>query len=84
VYYRLTQDWQDLPEGSVISEVYFRRIFYLDKGNWEVIPDFEIKDMIKYEDENYCSQKGIEFLLFYTEKEQEIFLNKQVKNGVVS
>lgn len=79
VYYRLTQDWDGLPNGACISEAVFRNVYYLDKSLFEPIQDVEITDMIEYVDEGYCIRNGIEKLLFYTEFELQLFLDHQME-----
>lgn len=83
VYYRLCQQWQGLPEGSVITEAVHKAIFYLDKAMWEIICEDEIKDMVKYEDEAFCAKNGIEFLLFYNERELDKFLNSKFDAAII-
>ena len=74
--YRLTEDHGGLLEGSYVSEEKFRSIYYLDKPFFEPIQDYEVRDMINYENEVYCIENGIDGLLFYNEKELNSFLNK--------
>jgi len=83
IYYRLCQHWQGLPEGSVITEAVHKAIFYLDKCLFEVVTEQDIKDMIKHEDEGFCAPNGIEFLLFYNEKELDRFLNSKFDAAII-
>ena len=66
-----------MPAGSCIAEDRYKSIWYADKILWEPIVDYEIQDMIKYDDEKLCINLGVEFLLFYTPLELELFLNKE-------
>lgn len=77
VYYRLIQDFGGLPAGACITEDKFKGVYYLDKPLFEPINEFEIEDMIRYDDEKYCINLGVELLLFYTPLELELFLNKE-------
>lgn len=81
IFYRLTENWMGYDEGSCITEAKFKQIMYLDKPLFEPIMDYQIKDMLKWDGEVYCSSKGIEFILFYTPVELELFLNKNIDNG---
>lgn len=78
ILYRLTEDcrWLDLLEGSCVTEDKFKLVFFTDKALFEPIQEFEKQDMVKYEDDEYCMLKGIECILFYTQKELEKFLEK--------
>lgn len=78
IWYRLMEDcrWLNLLEGSCITEERFKKVFFTDKALFEPIQEYEIEGMIKYDDENYCVLNTIEFMLFYTQKELEKFLQK--------
>jgi hypothetical protein len=78
--YRLTQYLHGLPEGACILEFRYKALHYLDRCLWEPIQDYEVKDMIKYDDEKYCFLHNIECLLFYTEHELDKFLNKEYES----
>lgn len=82
ILWRLTQDWDGLPEGACFSEFRYKTIFYLDRPLFEPIQAYEIKDMIKYDDEKYCILHNIEFLLFYNETELNKFLNKEHESKI--
>lgn len=75
-YYRLIQDWGAMLEGSCITEEQYNKVYYLDRSLFEVINDYELKDMLEYKDEKYCINNGIETMLFYNDVELDIFLNK--------
>lgn len=81
VFYRLLENWLGYDEGSCITESKYKNICYLDKPLFEQVTEEQARDMIKFYDENYCSEKGIEFLLFYTQLELELFNNKNLENG---
>ncbi len=83
IYYRLSQQWHGLPEGSVIAEAVYKDIYYTDKALWEVICEEEIKDMVKHEDEGFCAANGIEFLLFYNQRELDKFLNGKFDAAII-
>lgn len=83
VYYRLCEPWQRLPEGSVITEGVHKALYYLDKALWEVIIEQDLKDMVKYEDEGFCAANGIEFLLFYSQKELDKFLKSKFDAAII-
>jgi hypothetical protein len=74
--HRLTEDYGGLLEGSCIADENFGKIYYLDRPLFEPIMELEIEDMIKYDDEVYCGENNIEYMLFYTEKELQNFLKK--------
>lgn len=74
--YRLTQDHGGLAEGSCITEDKFKSVYYLDKPFFEIIQEFEIKDLIPCENEAYCIENGIDAVLFYNEHELNNFLTK--------
>ena len=74
--HRLTQDFGELKEGSRISEGKFNFVYYLDRPLFEPILDFEIQDMIEWNDTDYCVDNNIECMLFYTQNELENFLKK--------
>ncbi len=83
IYYRLTQDHKGQCEGICILEYRYKGLFYADRCLWEAIQDFELKDMIKYDDEKYCMTHDIECLLFYTEHELDKFLNKEYESKLI-
>lgn len=66
-----------MPAGSCITEDKYRSVYYLDKPLFEPIAEYEVRDMIKYDDEKLCINLGVEFMLFYTPLELEMFLNKE-------
>lgn len=68
-------------EGSCITESKYKNISYLDKPMFEPITESQENGMIKWHNAEYCSHKGIEFLLFYTALEYELFINKNIDNG---
>jgi len=78
ILYRLTEDnnWLKLLEGSCLTEGKYKQVYYLDKISFEEIQDFERKNMIEYKDDEYMAEKGIEAVLFYTQKELEKFMEK--------
>lgn len=78
ILWRLEEDnvWQNLLEGSCITEERYNEVYFTDKCLFSPIQEYEIKDMIKYDDESYCKLNGIEMMLFYTQKEYENFLEK--------
>lgn len=78
ILYRLMEDskWLNLLEGSCITEAKFKQVYYLEKPLFEPIQDFEKADMVEYNDSEYCTEKGIETVLFYTQSELEKFLLK--------
>lgn len=67
-----------MPSGSCITEDKIKSVYYTDRVFWEPIQEYEIQDMIKYDDQKLCIHLGIEFLLFYTPMELELFLNKEI------
>lgn len=81
VYYRLTQNFDGLPNGSCISEATFKNVYYLDKPLFEPISEVDIKEMIEYVDKGFCSRNGIERLFFYTEQELKLFLEYQERTN---
>jgi len=76
--YRLMEDSErlNLLEGSCITEDLFSKVYYLDRPIFEVVQDFEITDLIKYNNEDYISEKGIECMLFYNQQEIAKFMEK--------
>lgn len=82
ILWRLTQDHEGLPEGACISEFRYKELYYLNRPLWEPIQEYEIQDMIKYDDEKYCFLHNIEYLLFYTEHELNNFLNKEYESKI--
>lgn len=78
ILYRLTEDcrWLNLLEGSCITEEKYDKVYFTDKSLFEPIQEYEKKDMIEYDDSEYCLLNGIECVLFYTQKELEKFLEK--------
>ncbi len=82
IWYRLIQDHEGLPEGATISEDKFNGIGYIRKTFFEPIEDYEIRDMVEYENEVYCIENGIDKMLFYNEQELENFLNKNNERPV--
>lgn len=78
ILYRLLEDcrWLNLLEGSCITEERFKGVFYTDRALFEPIQEYEIKDLIKYDNPDYCIANGIECMLFYTQNELEKFLLK--------
>jgi hypothetical protein len=76
IWYRLTQDHEGLLEGSTISEEKYKGIGYLSKCYFEPIEEYQLQDMIEYEDSIFCIENGIDRILFYNEHEQYVFLNK--------
>lgn len=78
ILYRLTEDSNrlNLLEGSSISEERYKAIFFTDRCLFEPIQGYERKDMKEYNDESYCVIKNIECMLFYNDKELEMFLCK--------
>ena len=82
ILYRLVQDWHDIPEGACITQEKYRLVYYTDRALFEPISDYEVQDMIEYEDKDYCAGIGIERLLFYTEFELQKFVDKIIDNGI--
>ena len=82
ILYRLTQDLGGMPEGSCISENKFRGVYFTDKACFEPIEEYQKKDMIEYEDDDFCSSMGIECILFYNEQELDRFLKTTFENGL--
>jgi hypothetical protein len=78
ILWRLDEDsrWAGLLESSCISEERYKSVYYTDKPLYSPIQDFEVQDLIEYKDEAYCIEKGIEKVLFYTQNELDLFLNK--------
>lgn len=74
--YRLTQDWHGLFEGVCVTEAQFEAVFFADKALFEPICDYDKKKMLEYEDDSFCSSMGVQCLLFWSEKELNIFLDK--------
>jgi hypothetical protein len=83
VCYRLCEPWQGLPEGACITEEVHKAMYYLNKCLFEVVTEQDMKDMVKYEDEGFCVANGIEFLLFYNEKELDKFLNTKFDAAII-
>jgi hypothetical protein len=77
IYYRLVQDHEGLPEGATITEDKFKSIPYLSKCYFEVVEDYQVRDFVEYENDNYCVEHGIEKMLFYNERELDLFLTKR-------
>jgi hypothetical protein len=75
--WRLTQYHEGLPEGATISEAKFAGIGYLSVCYFEQIQDFEIRDMVEYDNPTYCIENGIDKMLFYNERELDLFLTKR-------
>ncbi len=83
IFYRLTQDWNGLLEGSCLNENQFTSIYYLDKPMFEPIHEGELVDMLTYNDRRYCKEHGIELVAFYNDKELEKFQNKRFENAII-
>lgn len=83
VYYRLTENRMGLPEGATIREDQYKQIYYTDKCLFESVTDENIEDYIKYEDEGFCAANGIEFLLFYSQRELDKFLNSKFDATII-
>jgi len=81
--YRLTEDLNGLPEGSCISEMNYKNLYFGHRCLFEPIQDFERKDMIEHTDEQFCMENGLMCLLFYTSKELDNFVMKKFENGIV-
>jgi hypothetical protein len=76
ILYRLEQDWNGMLKGWCIMEGKYKGIYYLDKPLFSLLTEEDIDIMISYDDKNYCIEKNIESVLFYTEEELKIFKNK--------
>lgn len=76
IYYRLVEDFRDLLEGSCITESEYKGVYFLNRVLFEPIVEDEIDGMFKYDHEEYCKKVGVLFMIFYTEKELNLFLNK--------
>lgn len=76
---RLTQDFRQLLEGSVISDEDYKNVWFAHRCLFEPITEEEIIGMIKYDDQKYCSGMGIEFMSFYNTKELNLFFDKTIK-----
>lgn len=76
VYYRLVQDFRGLMEGSCIKESDYESIYFLHKCLFEHLTERNMNEMVKWEDKKYCQNAGIEFMLFYNERELNLFLDK--------
>lgn len=79
LYYRLIENWGEWDEGICITENQYKGLYYIDKPLFEAVTDLD--SMFKFFDEKYCSEKGVEFLLFYSENNLNHFLNKKIDNG---
>jgi hypothetical protein len=80
--YRLSEDSGGLPEGACISQEQFKNVYYTDKPLFDLLEDFEEKDMIEYKDEDLCKSLGIKKILFYSDMELQKFIDKNVENGI--
>lgn len=76
VLYRLEQDWNGMLKGWCIMEGKYKGVYYLDKPLFSLLTEDDIKEMMEYNDKNYCIQNNIEAVLFYTDKELESFKRK--------
>lgn len=74
--WRLQEDFGTLLEGSCITEVQYRRVFYADKILFEMITDEEQKDLIEIDEKNYCEANGLKCILVYTPEEATKFILK--------
>lgn len=74
ILWRLRDDHLELKAGSCITDGQFKSLFYLDKAMWEPIQEYEQADLLEYENEVYCIEKGIQKMLFYNEQELYEFL----------
>ncbi len=77
--WRLVEDVGVLLEGSCISDVQFKNIYFTDKVLFEPLSEDDQKQMIEVDEKNYCEANGVKKVLFYTTEEVVIF-NKKLKH----
>ena len=76
IIWRLCEDHGNRLEGECISDADYLALYYLEKPLYEPLLESDLKQMVELKDKEYCDKNGLVGLLFWSEMEKDIFVQK--------